>query len=286
MNIADTLLRGMAASLIGFSCLAHSSTEVSHKTVSIADGVISYSVRGSGPLVMVLASTGRGSQELAPLADRLATRGYKVILPDPRGVDGSKGPMAGVTFHDFGNDMATVIQAEGSGPAIVAGHAYGQWIAKTIATDHPSLVSGIVLLAGGARQWPAELSEAITRINDPDSTREERLAGLKLAFFAEGNDPTLWLSGWHPAVTASQRAARANTPKQSYWAGGTAPILDLQAGSDPFRPQASRNEARDEFGDRVTVKVIPNASHALPAEKPVETADAIADWIGTLPNGK
>jgi len=277
-----TRLQGLG--LLGALALAMPgwAADVQHRSIQNGEATIAYSVRGSGPLVMMIASTGRGSAEFAPLAERLTERGYRVVLPEPRGVAGSRGPLRGVTFHDFGDDFAAVIKAEG-GPAIVAGHAYGQWIAKTIAADHPEQVRGIVLLAGGARQWPAELSDAITRINDPASSREERLAALRLAFFAPGNDPTAWLDGWHQDVTVSQREARKNTPAEDYWAGGRAPILDLQAGSDPFRPEKSRLETQAEFGDRVTVKVIPNASHALPAEKPRETADAIADWAEGLP---
>jgi pimeloyl-ACP methyl ester carboxylesterase len=254
---------------------------VENKRVTNADASIGYSVTGTGPLVVILASTGRGTAEFADLADRLAQRGYRVALPEPRGVAPSHGPMKDVTFHDFANDFAAVIRAEG-GPAIVAGHAYGQWIARTMAADHPDLVKGVVMVAGGARKWPAELSAAITTINSPAATQAQKLAGLRLAFFAEGNDPRHWLQGWYPAVTQSQREARTLTRQESWWAAGRAPILDLQGGADPFRPESSRMEVREEFGDRVTVKLIPNASHALPAEKPVETADAIADWADGL----
>lgn len=252
------------------------------KTAMNGETQVGYSVRGEGPLVVMIASTGRGAAEFGPLADRLAERGYTVALPEPRGIGRSTGRMDDVSFHDFGDDFAAVIRQEG-GPAIVAGHAYGQWIAKTVASDHPDLVRGIVLVAGGAKSWPSELSDAITMINDPGSTREQRMKGLTLAFFTSEESAEPWLEGWHEDVTESQRAARKLTERDSYWAGGNAPILDLQAGSDPFRPEASRNEVRDELGsDRVTVKVIDGASHALPAAKPVETADAIADWANDL----
>lgn len=258
--------------------------EAQEKTVMNGNNQVGYSVRGEGPLVVMIASTGRGSSEFAPLADRLAERGYKVALPEPRGIGQSTGKMDDVSFHDFGDDFAAVIQQEG-GPAIVAGHAYGQWIAKTVASDHPELVSGLALIAGGAKSWPPELSDAITMINDPTSTREQKMEGLMLAFFTSEESAEPWLEGWHEDVTKSQRAARKRTERDSYWAGGTAPILDLQAGSDPFRPEESRNEVRDELGaDRVTVKVIDGASHALPAAKPIETADAIADWADGILN--
>lgn len=250
------------------------------ETVTNGDATIEYSVRGEGPLVVFLASTGRGTAEFGAMADRLAERGFRVALPEPRGIGGSTGPMEDVSFHDFGDDFAKVIEAEGA-PAIVAGHAYGNWIARTMAHDHPDLVRGVVLVAAGAEKWPAELSDAITMINDPASTEEQRLDGLRLAFFAEGNDPTPWLEGWHEDVTVSQRAARKLTERDVY-RSGTVPMLDLQGGADPFRPATSRNEVRDEHGEGVTVAVIDGTSHALPAEKPVETADAIADWAETL----
>ena len=60
-------------------------------------------------------------------------------------------------------------------------------------------------------------------------------------------------------------------------------MLDLQAAKDPFKPEARRNEMKDEFGSRVTVTVIPNASHALIPEQPKAVVDALTAWIKGLP---
>ncbi|KQP35910.1 hydrolase [Pseudorhodoferax sp. Leaf274] len=253
------------------------------KTVKTADATIAYHAEGSGPLFMVIASTGRGTEEFGALAARLVARGYRVLRPEPRGIGGSVGPMEAVSFHDFARDFAAVIEQEGGTPTVVAGHAYGNWIARVIATDFPALTRGVVLLAAGARTWPQALSDAITTINDPASTEAQRLAGLRLGFFAEGNDPRPWLDGWYQDVTRSQRAARQRTRQADWWAAGRAPMLDLQAAADPFRPASSRNELKDEFPDRVTVRVVEGASHALPAEQPGATADAMADWADRLP---
>jgi pimeloyl-ACP methyl ester carboxylesterase len=43
------------------------------------------------------------------------------------------------------------------------------------------------------------------------------------------------------------------------------------------------NEMRDEFGERASIVVIPDASHALIQEQPVAVAAAILAWIGKLP---
>jgi len=39
---------------------------------------------------------------------------------------------------------------------------------------------------------------------------------------------------------------------------------------------------REEFGDRATVVVIPNASHALIPEQPAAAIDAIVAWMRKL----
>ena len=61
------------------------------------------------------------------------------------------------------------------------------------------------------------------------------------------------------------------------------PLLDIQAEKDPFKPRAVMNELKDEFGDRVTIVVIPDASHALIPEQPKAVAEAIVAWVKNLP---
>ena len=39
---------------------------------------------------------------------------------------------------------------------------------------------------------------------------------------------------------------------------------------------------KDEFGDRVTVVIIPDASHALIPEQPAAVVDALLSWIAGL----
>ena len=84
-------------------------------------------------------------------------------------------------------------------------------------------------------------------------------------------------------MRASQRAAAAATPQQEWWPGGSAPLLDLQAALDPFKPPDKRNEMKDEFGDRVSIAVIANASHALIPEQPRAVVEALVGWIKSLP---
>ena len=151
------------------------------------------------------------------------------------------------------------------------------------AVDHPTLVRGVAIAAAASKQYDPSLRTEIDKAGDPALPEAVRLAALRRAFFAPGSDPRVWLAGWHPQIREGQRAAGAAVPQQQWWSGGVAPLLDLQADQDPFRAESTRREIKDEFGDRVTVVVIKNASHALFPERPQEVAAALADWIVRLP---
>ena len=240
-------------------------------------------VEGQGPAIVLLPSLARDSDDYNEVAEGLAAAGFCVLRPQPRGIGRSTGPMSGLTLHDFACDIAEVIKAFGDGRAVVVGHAYGNWVARMTAADYPQHVRGVVIAAAAAKSYPPELSAAVTQAGDLELSNEERLKALRFGFFAPGNDPTVWLTGWYPQIRASQRAAAAATKQSEWWSGGTVPLLDLQAEKDPFKPPEKRNAMKDELGDRVTVVVIPNASHALLPEQPKAVVDALVAWTRSLP---
>src|ERR1700709_2555578 len=66
------------------------------------DVTIEVLTQGRGPLILLLPSLARDSEELGEWAARIASAGYRVIRPRPRGFGRSKGPMENLTLHDFG----------------------------------------------------------------------------------------------------------------------------------------------------------------------------------------
>ena len=173
-----------------------------------------------------------------------------------------------------------VIEQLASGPAFVLGHAFGQWVARCLAADHPRRVRGVVLAAAAARSIDPVLRAALAVASDPTRPRAQRLEALQQAFFAPGTDPAVWLHNWHPAAGRSQREASAATPIDDWWGAGTAPVLDLQATLDPWRPPDTRDDIRRDLGaGRVTVVAIEHASHALIPEQPDLVVRAVMDWI-------
>ncbi len=253
---------------------------VSHDGVTIE--VLS---RGSGPLVVLIPSLGRGATDFDDLASRIAHAGFRALAPQPRGLGASRGPLDRITLHDFARDMAAVIRAEGGGPAVMAGHAFGNFVARATAADFPELVRGVALLAA-THTWPLapELRDAINKSHQMDLPEAERLTHLRRVFFAPGNDARVWLGGWDEHVMHAERAATEATPKPEWWNAGTAPVLDLQSENDPLSPPESRNCYVDAFGvHRVTTALVPNAAHALLPEQPEKVAAALIAFLERLP---
>jgi pimeloyl-ACP methyl ester carboxylesterase len=142
----------------------------------------------------------------------------------------------------------------------------------------------VILVAAAQKKSDPEVRRQLGIATDNARPAAERIPYLQKVFFAAGHDPRKWLTGFHPAVQKAEEQARDATPQQAYWAAGSAPLLDLQAEYDPFRPRATSSELVDEFGaQRVKVVVIPNASHALPVEQPRATAEAIIGYMKELP---
>jgi len=262
---------------------SQASAEHVRELMKYGDVAIDVIVDGNGPAIVLLPSLARDSEDYGAVARGLANAGYRVLRPQPRGIGRSRGPMRNISLHDLAMDVAEVITRLGAGRAVLVGHAYGNWVARMTAVDHPQLVRGIVIAAAAAKQYAPELTVAVTKAGDPALPDRERLEALRFAFFAPGNDATVWLTGWHPEVRDSQRAAVAAVKQDEWWSGGSAPLLDLQAAQDPFKPETKRSEMKDEFGDRVTLVVIDNASHALIPEQPKAVVNALVAWVSLLP---
>jgi pimeloyl-ACP methyl ester carboxylesterase len=243
----------------------------------------------NGETIVIWPSSLRGSDtDYDPVAERIALAGYRVLRPQPRGIDGSHGPMDNLTLHTLADDVAAVIRelAGSGGRAVVVGHAYGHFVARVTDLDYPELLRGVVI-AAAAQRSPSDpkLIAALNNIADGTLSREERLALLNYAFFAPGNNATAWLDGWYPSLRDVYVNASRMPPKDVWWSVSNAPILDLQAAEDPWRPRNTSQELRDTLGSgKVTVTTIEHASHALFTEQPEQVADAIIAWVNALPS--
>jgi pimeloyl-ACP methyl ester carboxylesterase len=236
----------------------------------------------SNPCLVLLPSSMRDSEDFNEIAEELAKNGFFVLRPQPRGMGRSTAPQDLMTLTTLANDVALCIEHLNCAPAIVVGHAFGNWIARSLDRTRPTLVRGIVVLAGAAKDFPAGMSEALSKAANIDLPRDERLSALRACLFAPSNDPTRWLEGWHPELGPAYRTAGKIPAKDLWFNVSNAPLLDLQGDCDPWRPKTTRNELKDVLGEKVTVQVIENASHALIPEQPQAVVTSIVQWAASL----
>ena len=192
------------------------------------DVTIDVIAEGRGPLIVLLPSLGRDSEEFDPVAERLATAGFRVLRPQPRGYGRSVGPMEKITLHDLARDVSVVVERENAGPAILAGHAFGHFVAKMTAVDYPTLTRAVILIGAAQKHPDPEVQRSVSIATDPSQPEAERLKHLQRVFFAPGNDARPWLTGFHANVRAAEIIARDSTPQSEYYSAGKAPMLDIQ----------------------------------------------------------
>lgn len=248
--------------------------------VRAGPATLQVTIRGKGEPIVFIPSRGRGVRDFDALSDRLAQAGYQVILPEPRGIGGSTGPLKDITHHDLASDVAATIESIVGRPATIIGHDFGNRIARTLASDCPRLVKQLILLsAGGMVPRSAEMEKLTTRFWESSLSRRDRLAAIRDAFFAAGNDPRAWEEGWHFEVARAQRASDARTPLKEWWAGGSAPMLVLQGTEDVVAVPENARRLAAEFPNRVTVVEIPHAGHALLPEQPERVEEAVVAYL-------
>lgn len=121
------------------------------------------------------------------------------------------------------------------------------------------------------------------RAGDLALPEHERLADVRLAFFAPGHDASIWLTGWYPETLKMQIASGAadGVNLDRYWAAGTAPIFEIIATLDPFHQQDQRRDLQSRLGPRATSTVIEDASHALFPEQLTAVARAVIGYLRT-----
>lgn len=250
--------------------------------VPVDGGEVDVRVIGDGPLVVLIPSLGRGAADFDALAAGLADGGYHAAMLEPRGIGGTTAPLDDLSMGVLADDVAAVIRAVGGdgARAHVVGHAFGNRVARMAATEYPGLVQSVVLLAcGGAVRPHPDDAAALRAVFDVDLDPEAHLAAVAQAFFAPGNDASVWVDGWHPVVAFFQGIATDSLDAAHWWDAGTAPVLVVQPDQDVIAVPANAHDIVERLGARARLVTVPDAGHALLPEQPLATLRAVLDWL-------
>jgi pimeloyl-ACP methyl ester carboxylesterase len=116
---------------------------------------------GGRPLLIVHGFTG-AKEDFARQAERLAGRGWHVVMPDLRGHGSSPAPQAGYDLSVMAADLAEVVDRLAWTRFAVLGHSMGGMVAQRLALDAVDRVSALVLV--GTTDGPVPIDRSLVEL--------------------------------------------------------------------------------------------------------------------------
>jgi pimeloyl-ACP methyl ester carboxylesterase len=263
---------------------APSNASVQEGVVKLADSNIEYFSQGQGESIVLLPFGGLTVGYMQELSNDLADAGYRVVRINFRGSGKSSGPGEGITLHTLAADVAGVIRPLKLGRVNIAGHAFGNRVARTLAADHPELVRSVILFAAGGKVPPDPPGErALQAIFNPASTDADILSQMKYMVGNAAKIPMAWQAikpCRAPQVAGIQRTAMQNTPLKDWWAPpGKTKYLILQGTNDQIAPPENAVLLKQELGERATLVSFPGAGHLFIVTEPKKAAAAVVSFL-------
>jgi pimeloyl-ACP methyl ester carboxylesterase len=237
-------------------------------------------VNGDAPDVVLIPSAQRGAADFDRLAADLLAAGHASVAINPRGAGGSAAVERPATLRALAGDVAEVVAATVGGPAHLVGHALGNVVARATAAYHPQAVGSVTLLACGGHDLdaappPPELLVHFDRCHRAELPDADRLESLQAVFFAPGNDPSRWLTGWWP--DSDVREVFETTNPSEWWTAGEAEVLVVWPIDDVLCPGNVVQELVAALAGRCRLVEVANCGHAVLPEQPdVIAAELIA----------
>jgi pimeloyl-ACP methyl ester carboxylesterase len=257
---------------------------VQEGTVKLASSSIEYFSQGQGRPIVLLPFGGLTVGYMDELSQDLAETGYHVIRINFRGSGKSTGPGEGITLHTLADDVAGVVEGLKLGKVIIAGHAFGNRVARTFAADHPELVQSVILFAAGGKVPPQAPGErALQTIFNPESTDADILSQMQYLVGNASEIPVAWNAikpCRAPEASGIQRTAMKNTPLKDWWAPpGTMRYLVIQGSNDLIAPPENGELLKREMGDRVTLVSLQGEGHLFIVTEHQKAAEAVASFL-------
>lgn len=184
------------------------------------------------------------------------------------------------TLHDLAAEVVNRAEFSGIDRFHLVGHAFGNRLSRSITADFPDRVASLTLLAAGGLVEPEpHVWHALASCFDLSLPEPEHLDHVRTAFFAEGNDASVWSGGWMPEVMRYQRAAVQRTPREDWWAAQVESVLVVQGLEDAIAPVENGRRYRNESAPHARVVEITGAGHALLPERPDEIARVVTTFL-------
>jgi pimeloyl-ACP methyl ester carboxylesterase len=225
--------------------------------------------------VLLVPSLGRPAKDFSRLAVDLSRAGFVPHLVEPPArFDGDP------SLHDLAAELVARDEFSGIGRFHLIGHAFGNRLSRCITADYPDRVESLVLLAAGGLVEPEpHIWKSLSKCFDPTLSADEHLQYVAEAFFAEGNNASVWRDGWMRDVMIYQRSAVQRTNRDDWWPAQVARVLVVQGLQDAIAPVENGRRYKAESAPHAQLAEIDGAGHALLPEQPDRIAEAVLSFL-------
>ena len=252
---------------------------------------------GAGPTVVLIHGLVGLSNDWFQVVPQL-TVDHRVLIPDRPGY--GKSGHEPLSMMENAECLAEMLRTRGSGPVIVVGHSYGGGVAVLLAARHPSLVSGLVLVAPVGRShrkhtwgrrvlaWPVigEVASAtkllvlqwlqprLRQLTRLDSWRPSWLAGAR-SDDRDIEETSKWRPGLWRTVAAEQRSLLREiaSVETSLSVLRLPTVVVAGALDDVVPPSVGVSTAAAVVGAELVI--VANTGHDLPIEAPRAVVSAV-----------
>lgn len=262
--------------------------QVAQGIVKLEESEIEYFSQAQGEVVVLLPGGSLAAGYLEKLAQELANAGYRAVRINPRRAGKSTGSEANITLHTFAADVAGVIEDLKLGRVHMAGHAFGNRVARMLAADQPQQVRSVVLLAAGGMVEPrAPVQHALNTIFNPAASEPQLFEAMKY-MVGDPSDPAedpakAWQvlkPSLSPKTAGIQGIALKATPQAAWWAPpGQQKYLVVQGSLDQAAPPENGQLLKQQLGERVKIVSIAGAGHLLAMTQPKKVASAMVSFF-------
>lgn len=262
-----------------------------------ANGIdVYYEIQGKGLPLVLIAGISYSHWMWHRMAPDLAQH-YQVILFDNRGVGKSEAPPGPYSAQMMAEDTVRLLEALDIQKAVVMGHSMGGFIAQALVLEHPERVEKLILAAtnfGGPNHIPIT-PQAMAVLSDVSGDPVERFKrGLEVSTapgFAEAHAEIIeqWLAyrsenPIDPAAYQAQLAVGLGLLSEAAsfekkLPNVQAPTLILFGEHDKVVPVGNAELLHQQIPNS-QVKILPEAGHFFPIEKPHIAAQAIFKFLG------
>jgi pimeloyl-ACP methyl ester carboxylesterase len=240
-----------------------------------ANGVHTYyEVEGTGEPLVLLHGGLCAIETLAGLCSGLAER-YQVYRPERRGHGRTPDVEGAFSYGLFAEDTIAFVEALGLESVHVVGFSDGATVGLLTALRRPDLVRSLVHIGQQANPsgMPAEFQEVIKLDAMPQGMLPPMLRDLYSSLSPDGADH------WDVIVDKEWQMIKSGEPNldPAELGGVKAPTLVMLGDHDMVTEAHAAEMARAIPTSKLIV--VPDATHALPMEKPEIVAPAVIDFL-------